>query len=132
MIAVTDTHALVWYLLDDPRLSTTARAIFADAVERAEPVGVPTICIVEIAYLTEKGRVPKAAFSKLKHELETPGSVLVLIPLDGPIALGVQVIDRSSVPDMPDRIIAATASHFGLPLLSRDRKIAVSGIKTLW
>jgi predicted nucleic acid-binding protein len=35
-------------------------------------------------------------------------------------------IDRDSIPDMPDRIIAATASHLNVPLLSRDKKIKIS------
>jgi predicted nucleic acid-binding protein len=32
---------------------------------------------------------------------------------------------------MPDRIIAATALHLGLPLISRDRKIQLSGVNTI-
>jgi PIN domain nuclease of toxin-antitoxin system len=33
---------------------------------------------------------------------------------------------------MPDRIIAATAMHLGLPLISRDSKIQVSNVHTIW
>jgi len=33
---------------------------------------------------------------------------------------------------MPDRIIAATALHLGLPLVTRDQRIAAAGIKTVW
>jgi predicted nucleic acid-binding protein len=33
---------------------------------------------------------------------------------------------------MPDRIIAATALHLGLPLISRDRKIQLSSVPTIW
>jgi predicted nucleic acid-binding protein len=33
---------------------------------------------------------------------------------------------------MPDRIIAATALHLGVPLVSRDRKIQASSIHTIW
>ena len=33
---------------------------------------------------------------------------------------------------MPDRIIAATALHLGLPLISRDRKIQLSSVNTIW
>jgi len=32
-------------------------------------------------------------------------------------------IPRSEVPDMPDRVIAATSLHLGLPLISKDRRI---------
>jgi PIN domain nuclease of toxin-antitoxin system len=33
---------------------------------------------------------------------------------------------------MPDRIIAATANHLNLPLVTRDRKIRSSKVKTVW
>ena len=33
---------------------------------------------------------------------------------------------------MPDRIIAATALHLGLPLITRDQRIQSAGIKTIW
>jgi predicted nucleic acid-binding protein len=37
------------------------------------------------------------------------------------------------VPDMPDRIIAATALSLSLPLVTRDAKIqAVTTIQTIW
>jgi len=39
---------------------------------------------------------------------------------------------RDLVPEMPDRIIAATALRLGLPLITRDRRIAAAGIKTIW
>ncbi|PJB74400.1 MAG: PIN domain nuclease, partial [Armatimonadetes bacterium CG_4_9_14_3_um_filter_58_7] len=35
-------------------------------------------------------------------------------------------------PDMPDRIIAATALHLGLSLVTRDSKIQGCGIPTIW
>lgn len=33
---------------------------------------------------------------------------------------------------MPDRIIAATAIHFGVPVLSRDSRIRASNVRTIW
>ena len=41
-------------------------------------------------------------------------------------------IPREDIPDMPDRIIAATALHLGVPLISRDSKIKLSKVKTIW
>jgi len=41
-------------------------------------------------------------------------------------------VDRAQVPDLPDRSIAATAVHFGVPLISRDRKIRSSSVPTIW
>ena len=33
---------------------------------------------------------------------------------------------------MPDRIIAATALHLGVPVISRDGKIRASTVATIW
>ncbi len=36
------------------------------------------------------------------------------------------------VPELPDRIIAATALYLGLPLISRDRAIQQASIEVVW
>jgi PIN domain nuclease of toxin-antitoxin system len=49
------------------------------------------------------------------------------------IAQTLQQIPRSTVADMPDRIIAANALHLNLPIVTKDRKIqALQSIKTIW
>ena len=56
--AVTDTHGLIWFLEDSPLLGREASKAF-DACENGEiTIYVPTICLVEILYLQEKGRIP--------------------------------------------------------------------------
>lgn len=43
-------------------------------------------------------------------------------------------LDAAKVPDMPDRIIAATALHLSLsvPVISKDARIQLSGLTTIW
>jgi predicted nucleic acid-binding protein len=41
-------------------------------------------------------------------------------------------VNRDEVPDMPARIIAATALALCVPLLSHDRKIRASSVETIW
>lgn len=132
MRAVSDTHALLWYLLANVRLSARAKRAFDDAAASGDTIGVPSVCLVEIIYLVDKGRVPSAALNTLVAQLETHTSVLEMIPLDQAAALSVQQVERARVPDMPDRIIAATALYLGLPIISRDRKIRLSGLETIW
>ncbi len=132
MRAIADTHALIWYLLNDPRLLALARSVFVDAVANGEKIGIPSICIVEIVYLTEKGHIPGAALVALQQQLQSMQSVLSLVPLSEDVAFQVKNIDRSAIPDMPDRIIAATAIQYQLPLLSRDGKIRASTVTTIW
>ena len=129
---VTDTHGLIWYLEDSPRLGPAAREAFG-ACDRGEVIiYVPTICLVEITYLQEKGRIPADVKARLDVELQAGTSGLVLAALTADVASAVARVPRAKVPDMPDRIIAATALHLGLPLISRDRRIQLADANTIW
>lgn len=130
--AVTDTHGLIWYLEDSPRLSPAAREIFSACDDGSALVFVPTICLVEIVYLEEKGRIPSTLRAQLETHLREGRSGLVLAPLTHEVAAALRRVPRTDVPDMPDRIIAATDVHLHLPLISRDRRIEVSEVSTVW
>jgi PIN domain nuclease of toxin-antitoxin system len=41
-------------------------------------------------------------------------------------------VPRAEVQDMPDRIVAATGVYFGVPVISRDRRIRATGLRTIW
>ncbi len=130
--AVTDTHGLIWYLEDSPQLGSEALKLF-ESCERGEMViYVPTICLVEIIYLQEKGRIPAHLMTQLKEVLETSNNGLVLANLTAEVIEALARIPRGVVPDMPDRIVTATALHLKLPLISRDRKIQLSQVTTIW
>jgi len=125
-------YSLIWHLEDSPRLSRKANEIFA--CERGEIVlYVPTICLVEIVYLQEKGRISPTLKALLDAELRAGDSGLVLAYLTSRVADAIASVSRTAIPDMPDRIIAATALALGLPLLSRDRALAVvEGLQVIW
>jgi PIN domain nuclease of toxin-antitoxin system len=129
---VADTHALIWYLENSPRLGSQARAAF-DACDRGEiRIYVPTICLVEIVYLMEKGRVSPDMKSMLDEALKSGESDFVLADLNADVADQIANVLRDDIPDLPDRVIAATALALNLPLISRDRKIVLSGLETVW
>ena len=133
MIAVViDTHAVIWYLSSDPRLSKTAQAEIDTTARRGKQVAVSTISIVEMTYLVEKGRIPSSALAQLLSAMSDPSSVLVAADMTIGIAQALSRVDRSHVPDMPDRIIAATAVHLGVPIISRDSQITASSVQTIW
>jgi predicted nucleic acid-binding protein len=58
--------------------------------------------------------------------------LLVEAPVDRSVVLAMRTISRAQVPDLPDRVIAATAVRLGVPLISRDGKIQASGVTTIW
>jgi PIN domain nuclease of toxin-antitoxin system len=123
---VTDTHGLIWYLEDSPRLGPAAKDIFL-ACDRGDLfVYYPTICLVETVYLHERGRIPNDLISRLESELHRGENGLILADLTEEIALLDSDVPRKEIPDMPDGIIAATARHLDLPLISRDRKIQLT------
>ena len=48
---IADTHATVWYVLNTRDLSAIARAAMQQAALDGDPVYVPSISLVEVAYL---------------------------------------------------------------------------------
>lgn len=123
-----DTHALLWYLEDDSRLSEPA----ALALDGADRVLLPSVCLVELTYLVEKGRLDAAVLPRLLTELDNPATTLTLAPLDLGVVLALQDVPRAAIADLPDRVIAATARHYSVPLVTRDRAIRASGVETIW
>ena len=133
MIAgVADTHAALWHLFDDSRLSAAAGAFIDRAAAARHRIAVSSISLAEVVYLIEKNRLPPSADDDLKRALADPDHVLKEAPFTVEIVDCLRQVPRSSVPDMPDRIVAATAVYFGVPVISRDGRIRASTMQTIW
>jgi len=130
--AIADTHAVIWYVFADPRLSQTAKAAIDTAFARGNRIGLSSITLVEIVYLTEKNKIDPRTFDALEDELDRSVPTFEEVPVDRSVARAMQTVLRSEVPDMPDRIIAATAVALGVPVISRDGKIRLSNVQTIW
>jgi predicted nucleic acid-binding protein len=87
------------------------------------PIFIPTIVVVELRYLVEKRTLTEQECQDLITTLKDPTTAPTVAPLDLLAAETLEQIPRSIVPDMPDRIIAATALALGFPLVTRDHKI---------
>ena len=129
---VADTHAVLWLLTNSAQLSQPARFALEQAILAGEPIYVASISVVEVVYLVDKNRLPKSALDRLIAALRNPTSGLALVPLNQDIAEAMTQISIKIVPDMPDRIIAATALYMKLPLVTRDRKIQAAPLTTIW
>lgn len=132
MDAVTDTHSLIWYLEDDPRLSPRASQVFEACDAGDSVIYVPTICLVEILYLQEKGRIEAELTTKLDAHLCRSDTAWITVDLTAAIARAMAQVPRDQVPDLPDRIIAATALYLGVPVISKDGDIQLSAVETIW
>lgn len=130
---VTATHALHWHLVSSSKLAATAQQIFQAADAGMHQIIVPGIVLIEFVYLEEKGRLATAWVNQLFVLLATPGGSYTVAPLDAAIAQALRRVPRTLVPEMPDRIITATALHLGLPLITRDGMIQRAAlVPTIW
>jgi PIN domain nuclease of toxin-antitoxin system len=130
--AVADTHAGIWYLYDDPRLSAPARAFMDSEDAAGDQIVISSITLAEMVYLIEKGRIDPTAMDRVLSALDRPDPLLVEAPLDRKIVQAMRALDRTEVPELPDRVVAATALHLGVPVISRDQKIRTSKVTTVW
>jgi PIN domain nuclease of toxin-antitoxin system len=130
--AVADTHAVIWYIFGDARLSTTARNTIEQIAAEGSQVAFSSITLAEIVYLSERGRIDAATLDRLLRAVDGENAVLAEVPFDRNIAQSLMRVERSQIPDLPDRIIAATALFLELPLISRDRRIQLSDVDTIW
>jgi PIN domain nuclease of toxin-antitoxin system len=73
-----------------------------------------------------------AAYEELTQALADPEHVFTEAVFTAAIVQAMRRVSRAEVPDMPDRIVAATAVHFDVPVISRDRRIRSAGLKTVW
>ena len=133
MIAgVADTHTVLWYLFADVRISVAAKDFIDRASVAHQQIGVSSISLAEVVYLIEKNRLPASAYDAITGALDDPNHVLTEAPFNAAIVRAMRSVPRVEIPEMPDRIVAATALYFGVPVLSRDRRIRTSRISTIW
>ena len=130
--AIADTHTALWYLYNDGRLSVLAGNSIDKAAAAGDQIAISSISLAEIVYLIEKKRVLANAYIDLKAALDDPDHVFKEAPFTAEIVDVMHQVPRTDVPDMPDRIVAATAVYFGVPVISRDGKIRASNVHTIW
>lgn len=132
-IHIVDTHALIWHFTQDASLSSRARSILLDADRGAGGIIVPSIVLVEFIYLVERHRIPRDLIRRIVDLVGQTDIAYRMVPLDFDVARRLESVDRESVPDMPDRIIAATALVYKVPVLTKDSRLRKLGaIETVW
>lgn len=128
MRLLLDTHALLWWLFDDARLSAPARL----AIARTE-----NECLVsaasawEIATKHRIGKLPEAGDvpARLGDYIRHAGFRALPISVEHALEAGRMVHDHK---DPFDRMIAAQARVEGVAVATIDPAIAALGARVLW
>ena len=129
MTYVTDTHAFLWYLANDLRLSRKARLVFDQAEAGEATIVVPTIVVAECLYVLEKKRL-SLKFKDVVRRLEK-GWNYTTMPLDLRVIGGLEGL--RAVPELHDRIIVASAIYLEAPLITKDEAIRKTGyVEAVW
>ena len=128
MQALLDTHALLWWLDGDKRLSKPARDFIG---EEANTVFVSAASAWEIATKVRIGKLPGAA--------EIASNLASCMASQGFTELPISLADGARAGNLPgphrdpfDRMLIAQAQAHDLPLISNEAVFDDYGIRRLW
>jgi PIN domain nuclease of toxin-antitoxin system len=120
-----DTHAVLWWLSDDPRLPATARTAIADP---GNELLVSAVAGYEIAYKQKFGHLPPLRGS-LPDRLTREGMGILPISLDHALAAAAL---RGPHRDPWDRIMMAQAVAEHCHVVTIDAVFSDYGVPVLW
>jgi len=125
---VSDTMAFI-LRLESRKLPGKIKGAFAQAEQGKARIFVPAIVLAELAYLSERGRIDTdliqadAYFQKYTSTSEMPVNFEI-------VSTAFSIDD---VPELHDRLIAASAKLHRCPLLTNDPDLANSKhVSTIW
>jgi PIN domain nuclease of toxin-antitoxin system len=123
-----DTHAFLWFILDDPKLSDQARRLIAD---RNNEVLVSPASYWEIAIKISIGKyaLPEPYDIFMQRELASNAfSILPVLPIHTAVLTDMPFHHR----DPFDRLLIAQALTEGIPLISVDANFDAYAVTRIW
>lgn len=128
MKLLLDSHALVWYLGGDKRLSRKARQIADDADSE---VYISAVCAWEIAVKVNRGRWPEAIQIADSLQEITLAQAFAALPITIEHARVAGFLSARHR-DPFDRMLAAQSQIEGMPLITADPAFRVFGTSVIW
>lgn len=125
---ILDTHALLWWLFDDERLSLTARDAIAKPYNR---IWISAASAWEIATKSRLGKLPEAGdvARRLPHYLRHARFLELSVTIEHGIKAG-------SLPgphrDPFDRMLIAQSLTTHYPLVTTDPAFREYGVEIIW
>ena len=123
-----DTHALLWWLSDDPLLSQTARDTI---LERSHAIHVSAASAWEIATKFRKGKLPTGNFILPDFSRVIADEGFINLPLTSEHMVRSALLPGNHQ-DPFDRMLAAQAILENMTLLSVDSQILQFGVVMRW
>lgn len=113
---LADTVALILHIGKEKRIGNIAPKILSEADQGKHRIFVSCMSYMEILYLSEKNRI----VIDLKKVIQFVENVdnYQEVPITGQIVSIARAID--DVPELHDRIIAASAKYLDVPILTSD------------
>ena len=128
MIYIADTHTLLWFLSEDNQLSIRSKQIF-EKVESGDGIMViPTIVLAELMALCER-KSCKEIYRRIIEKI-SEGENYNAYALDLNVVKAAE--NLTSLKDIHDRMIAATAQILEAPIITRDRIIKKHKVDIIW
>jgi predicted nucleic acid-binding protein len=118
---VTDTQALVKFMMGKDVINDRSNQAYRSADKGESNIIIPAVVLMEMLYLFERNRIDvgllqtEELFKSQNYQFE---------PLSFDILKTAMEID--DIPELHDRLIAATAKYLDLPLITNDPDIKAS------
>jgi len=128
MILLLDTHALLWFVWDDPQLSAVAKGLIEDPDNRKL---VSIASCWEIAIKVSIGKLSLGEPSRTFLERELTNNNFELLPISLEHATAVETLPFHHR-DPFDRLLIAQAILESVPILSADSALDPYPITRLW
>lgn len=129
MRLLLDTHAALWWLADDSRLTETAREAIAGAEQPLFGAGT----LFEVSIKASLGKLEAA--EEWAEELLAEGfSLLPITTAHAAAYRRLPYVELGGKPqrDPFDRLLVAQSIVEGVPMVTCDPGIAAHGVPTLW
>jgi PIN domain nuclease of toxin-antitoxin system len=126
--ALLDTHTLLWWILEDPALTQTARATIT---ETSNTIVISAASAWEIAIKFRLGKLPGVAdlVSNFSNEVEREGFQLLPISAEHGIRAGLLAGPHK---DPFDRMLIAQSQAESLPIITNEAVFETYGVRRLW
>lgn len=129
MRVLLDSHAVLWWLADDDRLSPTAR----DAIATAESPLMSAGTVLEVSIKASLGKLGVPG-GWAQEALAEGFSLLGISPAHGEALRSLPCIEvnGAAIRDPFDRLLVAQAHVEEVPVVTRDAAVRAHGVPTIW